>query len=845
MIPYRERMAGRTSSRRLLVASALVFAIGSVLAGNGAVTADPSSSSDFERVVAGELVEYTDDRLDRSFDVAHDPDRDEYLAVWRDFDGFAARAVVGAIVRADGTLRVGPFTVASQTDPPTELVSDSLFAPRVSFDPVAGRYAVVFVRNGNGAATPADDRRDAVVVGRLVSADGVPLGSEIELNPPLGSASADFCVPRFPDLDADPSTGGFVLVYARTYASGTDVGDVCEGLTPGGSVTVVQRLDSGLARDGRVDFPQQNSGGPAVPRLATHPVTGRTLVTQPFAGATETGPNNRDGLRFAAQVYDAGLATMAPLRLVDVDPVDPPGTGAVDDAMPVADTISGGWFVVSTAPFFGPAWTNEVDTTGAATRPGTRLDHGRPHSVAAAGDGTFVFATASGELVHVRSDGTEIHPAPVFPTSILRNAAIAVGSSAGDGFPAGLAVGLGPDGVAGSPIEVVPPGVLPLTPARLLDTRSGSGVATVDGRFEGGGRVGSGGTVELEVAGRGGVPADAEAVVLNVAATEATGDGFVTSFPCDAASRPVTANLNYAATAATSAGALTPVSDEGTVCLYTFRTAHLVADVNGFVPRGGSVESLVPARLLESRTGPDDGTIDGEFEGIGRIASGSTVPFQVAGRGGVPADAEAVVVNVAAIRPSVETFLTVYPCDEVRPLAANLNAAARTVVNNLVVAKLDADGRLCVFTSAATDLVVDVAAAVPRNGGLQSVVPARLTETRTSSGEDTVDGEEQGIGRVAADSVTVVQVAGRGGAGDDAEGAMFNVAAIRPDTGGFFTVYPCDADERPLAANLNFSTGQIVSNAVFADLSADGTVCVYSTTGTDLTVDLVAHVVDT
>ena len=161
-----------------------------------------------------------------------------------------------------------------------------------------------------------------------------------------------------------------------------------------------------------------------------------------------------------------------------------------------------------------------------------------------------------------------------------------------------------------------------------------------------------------------------------------------------------------------------------------------------------------------------------------------------------------------------------------------------------MVARLADDGRLCVFASAATDLVVDVAAAVPPDGGLRSLVPARVADTRRGPDDATVDGVLEGIGRVEAGSVVKVRVAGRGGVAAGATGAMLNVAAIRPDTGAFFTVYPCDVAERPLAANLNVAAGEIVSNAVFAALSAEGDVCVFTTATTDLAVDVAGYVVD-
>ncbi|MDW3216414.1 MAG: bifunctional metallophosphatase/5'-nucleotidase [Ilumatobacteraceae bacterium] len=249
---------------------------------------------------------------------------------------------------------------------------------------------------------------------------------------------------------------------------------------------------------------------------------------------------------------------------------------------------------------------------------------------------------------------------------------------------------------------------VPVVPARLLETRDGEGNTTVDGDFEGEGRVAAGATVELTVAGRGGVDADAEAVVLNVGAVLPSDHGFLTIWPCGD-DMPQASNLNYLSTdLAISNSVVAQIGDEGKVCIYTLAETDLIADVNAFVPVGGSPDSLVPARLLETRDVEGYETIDGEFEGEGRVAADSTLELDVAGRGGVADDASAVVVNVAAVFPDAPGFLTVYPCDEERPNASNVNHPADDVVSNLVLAKLDGEGKLCIYSLVATDLIVDV-----------------------------------------------------------------------------------------------------------------------------------------
>ncbi len=72
--------------------------------------------------------------------------------------------------------------------------------------------------------------------------------------------------------------------------------------------------------------------------------------------------------------------------------------------------------------------------------------------------------------------------------------------------------------------------VVSLEPGRVLDTRATG--ETVDDRFEKTGKVVADSFVELDVAGRAGVPGDAGAVVLNVTMIRPDGNGFVTVFPC-------------------------------------------------------------------------------------------------------------------------------------------------------------------------------------------------------------------------------------------------------------------------------------------------------------------------
>ena len=120
----------------------------------------------------------------------------------------------------------------------------------------------------------------------------------------------------------------------------------------------------------------------------------------------------------------------------------------------------------------------------------------------------------------------------------------------------------------------------PLTPARILDTRNGTGVSVAL-------PVGPNTSVDLQVTGRGGVPATGvSAVVMNVAVTQATDPSYLTAFPTGE-SRPFAANINFASGQTLSNLVVAKVGAGGKVSLYNAGgTVHVIADVAGWYDAG-------------------------------------------------------------------------------------------------------------------------------------------------------------------------------------------------------------------------------------------------------------------
>ena len=366
----------------------------------------------------------------------------------------------------------------------------------------------------------------------------------------------------------------------------------------------------------------------------------------------------------------------------------------------------------------------------------------------------------------------------------------------------------------------------PLSPARLLDTRAGIGAPVA--------RVGPKGTVDVKVAGVGGVPtAGVTAVALNITATNASGPlSYLTAWP-KGAPRPVASNLNFSAGTSVPNLVVARLSADGSVSIYNdVGTVDVVADVQGWYSNlvgavGSTYVPLNPSRVLDTRTGTGTGGA------VGPVGPGGVLPLTVAGVGGVPATGvTAVVLNMTVDRATgPESYLTVWPSGAPRPTASNLNFSAGHATTNLVVAQVGGDGQVLIYNNlGATDVIADVQgwfaapAAPPPGSPYFGTNPTRILDTRNGTGTGGT------VAKVAPGATLTVPIAGAGGVPSGATAVVLNVTVTDP-TGpdSYLTVFP-SGTSRPLASNLNFSATQTVPNLVVVRLQ-NGKVSIYNNLG--------------
>jgi hypothetical protein len=382
----------------------------------------------------------------------------------------------------------------------------------------------------------------------------------------------------------------------------------------------------------------------------------------------------------------------------------------------------------------------------------------------------------------------------------------------------------------GSPVSAASGFTALGAPQRLLDTRPGK--TTADGQFAGGDARPAGSTLELQVSGRSGLPAQMAAVVLNVTVATPAAAGHVTVFPCDQP-RPTAANLNYSAGQASGNAVITALDGAGRTCLFTSASTQLIVDAAGSFPVGAFEPLPAPQRLLDTR--PGNITADGQFQAGGIRPAGSVLALKVTDRVGVPANATAVALNVAAVAPIAAGFVTAFPCGATQPTTSSLNYVAGKTIPNLVISSIGTNGSVCLFVSAGTHLVVDVGGMLPAATFQALPAPQRLLDSRP--GKQTVDGGFVGSGIEPGGGTLQLKVAGRGSIPANASAVVLNVTTVGSSANGFVTVHP-NGSSRPTASNLNYQKGDVLANTVIARVGRGGDVCLFTLSDTHLVVDI-------
>ncbi|MGW5366552.1 DNRLRE domain-containing protein [Actinopolymorpha pittospori] len=369
----------------------------------------------------------------------------------------------------------------------------------------------------------------------------------------------------------------------------------------------------------------------------------------------------------------------------------------------------------------------------------------------------------------------------------------------------------------------------PLQPARIVDTRNGTGGFL--------GTLGPDTARSFRVTGVGGVPTTGvSAVALTVTATEPSANSWLTVWPTGE-SRPDVSQISTTAGFMVANTVIAKVGAGGQVDVFNKTGAvNVIVDVQGYFTDstvstgGGTFVPLDPSRVYDTRSGVGGSTTP--------LSGGETRDVQVSGVGGVPASGvSAVAVNVIVTGPTTASAVQLFPSGTTRPGVSSLQTSSGRNMAALVQVKLGTGGKVSVFAnSGEMDLIVDVQGYYLDNtqNGRDLYVPINPERIYRSTTDMT------------SGSVRAVSVAGAKTAGGDVvvpatgvTAVVLSVTAVQPGATGFMTVWPA-GKARPGTSTLNYAPSDAsITGTVIAKLGTNGQVNVYVNGGSPgLTVDV-------
>jgi hypothetical protein len=235
-------------------------------------------------------------------------------------------------------------------------------------------------------------------------------------------------------------------------------------------------------------------------------------------------------------------------------------------------------------------------------------------------------------------------------------------------------------------------GFFPVTHARLIDTRNGTGTST--------GKIAAGGSRTVQITGSL-IPAGSAGALVNVATPAATAAGWLAVAPAGGTSRPL---LNYVA-GTTQSGAAFTLPANGQVTIYNKGTAavDVMVNVEGYYSASatqGAGLRVVSSRLVNTRT---------LAAGL-PVPANSTIDVHVGGTNGLPTRGIAGAAVNIVVTPDSAGYLKVWPVGEAEPSLTVMDFKAGIWRANSLVVKPGTDGKIRIRngSSGSAHIIVDL-----------------------------------------------------------------------------------------------------------------------------------------
>ncbi|MEU5314945.1 LamG-like jellyroll fold domain-containing protein [Streptomyces sp. NPDC021562] len=381
-----------------------------------------------------------------------------------------------------------------------------------------------------------------------------------------------------------------------------------------------------------------------------------------------------------------------------------------------------------------------------------------------------------------------------------------------------------------------------VTPTRVLDTRSSGGLTYTSGITAGASTVTSDSVTQLKIAGDtvttpvsgapAKIPSTVTAVAVDVTATAQTDHGYVTTY-ADGTQRPVTSSTNFTAGTTRTGYQIVPVGNDGKIDLYTHldtssATTALIVDVTGYFTSDPSLtgnQTYTPltsqVRALDTRSS----VAHTSLTTTGTVAAGTNFTLQMTGLNGIPSNATAVAVNLAAANAAGTGFLQAYATGYAPTADTSLSFNPGNAIASLSGdVPIGTSGTITISVhSSAAAVIADISGYYTTSTTGQkfhTVNPTRLVDTRSGIGGS--KGVVAPLGTYPVTSSTTQQVTT---ATTPTLAAMLTVT----DTAGsgYAIAYPA-AVGKPATSSLNWGTGDTLANLTLTPTDTNGQISIYN-----------------
>lgn len=353
--------------------------------------------------------------------------------------------------------------------------------------------------------------------------------------------------------------------------------------------------------------------------------------------------------------------------------------------------------------------------------------------------------------------------------------------------------------------------LVPMTPTRILDTRSGLGISAA---------LQTASPKKLLVRGVLGIPAGAIAVVGNLTIVGPTSSGYA-SLTTTPQAAPTVSTINTKGGDTRANGAIVRINTDGTVAAAWVGTpgskSHAIFDVTGYfidpalAPTAAGFNPFKAVRVVDTRTGL--GISSALISGVPRTI---TVPL--------PSGAlshTAISANLTVVAPARAGYISVTPLPDANPSTSTLNfPAADTRANNLI-AQMGTGRKLSIVykgpAGSSANVILDLTGSFGESGGLGlgyvALIPNRIVDTRIGLGIS------QAIPSKVARGVPMLDAKPSDPSKNipsalDARAFTGNATMVGHTAAGYLSVWSEQIFSAPTVSTINAPVGDVRANGV-------------------------------